>query len=521
LASKSNDAAAAMMRRGDGVRYGSAPMLLAVACFWLACTAAARGLALPDEGRYVGVAWEMLRSGDWLVPTLDGMPYFQKPPLFYWITAVSLQVFGRHEIAARLAPLLGATLAAGSMQWFTRAWWSDRGAAKVLLTLVTMPMLFVGAQFANMDMLVAGCITATILALAHTCMLDGSAPNRRRFQLAGFAFAGLGVLAKGLIGIVLPLMVLVLWSLSLRRPRQILYLLWVPGWILFVLVAAPWFALMQAKFPQFLHYFFVVQHVERFTQASFNNPQPAWFYPAALAALCLPWTAWLLAPGRSQHERAGSQVRVLMWVWLLSIVLFFSIPHSKLLGYVLPAVPPLAFIVAQRWPSDRRGPRWASKMAIATMVLAPLSCIAVVATAAHLALKSTAPLAAALARRGNDDVVFLQAYYFDLPFYADLHGSIRVLDDWETHRRMHDDDWHRELSEAASFAPVLGQRLLLPLSPLDHLNCPGKTSWIVGEARLAARYPLLANLQPVVENGGVSVWQLRGWVADPGAGCVR
>jgi 4-amino-4-deoxy-L-arabinose transferase-like glycosyltransferase len=505
------------MRQRDGLRYGSAPMLLAVACFWLACTGAARPLALPDEGRYVGVAWEMLRSGDWLVPTLDGLPYFQKPPLFYWITAAGLQVLGRHEIAARLAPLLGAMLAAGSMQWFAGIWWSDRGAAKVLLTLVTMPMLFVGAQFANMDMLVAGCITAAIVCLAHTCMLDGSASDRRRYQLVGFAFAGLGVLAKGLIGIVLPLMVLVLWSVSLRRPRQILCLLWVPGWILLVLVAAPWFALMQARFPQFLHYFFVVQHVQRFTQASFNNPQPAWFYPVALAVLCLPWTAWLLAPRQWQQEPAGSQVRVLMWVWLLSIVLFFSIPHSKLLGYVLPAVPPLAFLVAQRWPSDRAGPRRPLTLAIATMVLAALSCIAVVATAAHLALKSTAPLAAVLARRGIDDVVFLQAYYFDLPFYADLHGSITVLDDWETHTPLQGDDWHRELSEAASFAPVLGQRLLRPVSSLDHQNCPGATSWIVGDARLAAKYPLLSTLQPAAEHGGVSVWQLRGWVAQPQA----
>jgi 4-amino-4-deoxy-L-arabinose transferase-like glycosyltransferase len=515
LASNSNDAAGAMMRQGAGGRCGSAPMLLAVACFWLACTGAARPLALPDEGRYVGVAWEMLRSGDWLVPTLDGLPYFQKPPLFYWITAVGLQAFGRHEFAARLAPLLGATLAAGSMQWFARIWWSDRGAAKVLLTLVTMPMLFVGAQFANMDMLVAGCITAAILALAHTCMLEESTPNRRGFQLVGFAFAGLGVLAKGLIGIVLPLMVLVLWSLSLRRPRQIRCLLWMPGWIAFVLVAGPWFAVMQAKFPQFLHYFFVVQHVERFTQASFNNPQPAWFYPAALAVLCLPWTAWLLAARNRQQEPPGLQVRVLMWVWLLSIVLFFSIPHSKLLGYILPAVPPLAFLVATRWPSDHRINGWRWTLAIATVVIAASSCIAVVATGAHLALKSTAPLAAVLARRGNDDVVFLQGYYFDLPFYADLHGSIRVLDDWETHRRMHDDDWHRELSEAASFAPLLGQRLLRPLSSLDRLNCPGGTSWIVGDARLAAKYPLLSRLQPAGENGGVSVWLLRGWVADP------
>jgi len=75
---------------------------------WLAATAWLRPLTLPDEGRYVGVAWEMLRSGDWLTPTLNGLPFFHKPPLFYWLTAGSMALFGAHEAAARVAPWLGA-----------------------------------------------------------------------------------------------------------------------------------------------------------------------------------------------------------------------------------------------------------------------------------------------------------------------------------------------------------------------------------------------------------------------------
>ena len=82
--------------------------LLALTLCWLGFTAGLRPLLLPDEGRYVGVAWEMLRSGDWLTPTLNGLPFFHKPPLFYWITAASMSVFGLHEWAARLAPVLGA-----------------------------------------------------------------------------------------------------------------------------------------------------------------------------------------------------------------------------------------------------------------------------------------------------------------------------------------------------------------------------------------------------------------------------
>ena len=493
---------------------------LALACLWLACTAALRPLAVPDEGRYVGVAWEMLQSGDWLVPTLDGLPYFQKPPLFYWITAASLHVFGRFEWAARLAPFVGAMFAAVSMHWFARQCWSLRGANRMLLVLATLPMLFVAAQFANMDMLVAGCISVTIVTLARACMLDPEASGCRRLQCVGFAFAGLGVLAKGLIGLVLPLMVLVLWSLALRRPRQIARMLWLPGWLVFALVAAPWFVLVQSRHPQFLHYFFVVQHVDRFTQATFNNPQPAWFYPAVLAILCLPWTAWFLAGRPSGDEAAVLEVRLLMWTWLLGVVAFFTIPHSKLLGYVLPVLPPLSFLVAQRLPSGARAGRRPWALFIACVALAASGCIGLVATAAQLASKSTQPLAGALAGRGSDGVVFLNAYYFDLPFYAGLHGSVALLDDWDARSRMHLDDWHREVSEAATFAPDLGRKLLRSASTLDHLNCPGRTSWIVGDARAAANYPLLSAHVPVAVSGGVAVWKVPGWVPDPDA-CGR
>src|SRR5689334_14106977 len=98
------------------------PVLLLLTVVWLGASAGLRQLSLPDEGRYVGVAWEMLRSGDWLTPTLDGLPFFHKPPLFYWITAASLSLFGLNEWAARAAPIFGGFVAAASLYLFTRRW---------------------------------------------------------------------------------------------------------------------------------------------------------------------------------------------------------------------------------------------------------------------------------------------------------------------------------------------------------------------------------------------------------------
>jgi 4-amino-4-deoxy-L-arabinose transferase-like glycosyltransferase len=116
--------------------------LLTVA--WLAATAWVRPLMLPDEGRYVAVAWEMLHSGQWLTPTLDGLPFFHKPPLFYWITAASLKLFGMGELAARAAPILGATLGALSLYAFTHRWRGQALARRVLLVLAVQPLFFVG-----------------------------------------------------------------------------------------------------------------------------------------------------------------------------------------------------------------------------------------------------------------------------------------------------------------------------------------------------------------------------------------
>lgn len=115
----------------------------ALAAFaWLAFSIALRPLSLPEEGRYVGVAWEMLRSGDWLVPTENGLPFFHKPPLFYWLTAAAMQIFGTSEAPARFAPLLAATLGAIALYRLAGRWLGEPTARWIVLVLVTEPFFF-------------------------------------------------------------------------------------------------------------------------------------------------------------------------------------------------------------------------------------------------------------------------------------------------------------------------------------------------------------------------------------------
>src|SRR4051812_25795719 len=168
------------------VRFWDQPAAwLLIGAIWLVATAWARPLMLPDEGRYVGVAWEMLRSGDWLTPSLDGLPYFHKPPLFYWLTAGALRLFGLHDGVARVAPLFGAWLGALALWLFSRRWGGVRSARWVLVALLVQPMFFLGGQFANLDMLVAGCIPATTVMVADALLCaERGRPFRRTLAAA-------------------------------------------------------------------------------------------------------------------------------------------------------------------------------------------------------------------------------------------------------------------------------------------------------------------------------------------------
>ncbi|MCG2594499.1 glycosyltransferase family 39 protein [Ramlibacter sp. XY19] len=468
-----------------------APLALTIA--WLAVTSWARPLTLPDEGRYVGVAWSMLTGGDWLVPHLNGLPYFHKPPLFYWLTATALSVLGANEWAARFASLAGAAGGATALYLFARRWMGERQARLALLALATQPLFYLGAQFANLDMLVAGCIGATILAFAHAALLQAEGQPARAALAAGYVLAALGVLAKGLIGVVLPGLVLLAWLLAQRRPRAVLGLLWLPGVALFLALAAPWFILMQLRFPEFAHYFFVVQHFSRFAQGGFNNVQPAWFFPVVLAVLALPWSAWLL------RARGRDPLHLLLWIWLAAIVLFFSLPQSKLVGYVLPATLPLALLAASAMATASRGWRACALGAAAT-------CVVAAGVAATHSQGSARELGAALRARAlpGERVLLLEGSYFDLAFYGRLPLPPVVVDAWDDPALTSRDNWRKELVDAGRFDPQAAARLLV----LPDRACSAAATWVVGNAKLTARYPWLRAAQRVANQGDTVLWRL-------------
>lgn len=484
---------------------------------WLAATAWARPLMLPDEGRYASVAWEMLRSGDWLTPTLNGLPFFHKPPLFYWITGAALSVAGLTEIAARAASIVGGGLGALSLYLFTQYWFDPASARRVLWVLLVQPLFFVGAQFANLDMLVAGCITAAVLALAHAALCFEQGLAHRRASLLGYVFAALGVLAKGLIGFVIPAMVVGLWLLVRRRWRTLWALISPTGVVLFLLIAAPWFFAMQQRFDDFLHYFFVVQHFQRFAASGFNNVQPAWFYPAVLALMSLPgllWSRGLLTRGYFTGAPAVSPehvaVRQLMGMAVFCVVLFFSLPQSKLLGYILPAVAPLAWLMADASAASVAAGPSRQRWWWATLALSAALGLSVVAGLVWDQRHSTRSLGIALRdhRAAGEPVYFLKGYRYDVPFYARLQDPVVLVDDWDDPQIAVRDNWRKEISDAGQFSHVRAAQLLMTPAALPAALCRQPVSWVLASDALRERYDFLAQAETVSTLRGDTLWRV-------------
>ncbi len=486
--------------------------LFVLALAWLALTLGVRPLALPDEGRYVSVAWEMLSSGNWLFPTLDGLPFFHKPPLFYWITASSLGLFGTHEWASRLASLLGAGIAAFTLYGFALRQNGKAIARWALLILVTQPLFFGGAQFANLDMLVAGLISATTLLAAEAALNAARNQPYRGLLTSAYLAAALGILAKGLIGIVLPGMIIVIWLAWNRRLSLLRQLVWLPGLLLFALVAVPWFAAMQARFPEFLNYFFVYNHFQRFTESGFNNPMPFWFYLPVILILTLPWSLWLPAAWKAARPESEDRpsIRSLMWIWPAVIVGFFSIPSSKLVGYVLPALPPLAWLIANvlqhRWGSSGALPRPLKSL----VAVAALVCLSAILANNIFNTKSDKSLADLIAaqRQPGEPIVFLKNQFFDVPFYLGLRQPVKIFDDWDQANVPQRDNWRKALYDAGRFDQAKANGLLLDHAQLTQALCAHPASWIVGLKGSDREYPFLQQTRPVSAQEYATVWRV-------------
>ena len=454
----------------------SAPALLGLLALWLGFSAGLRPLLLPDEGRYASVAREML-NGDLLVPTLNGLPFFHKPPLMYWLDIAAMHVVGANAFAARFGPLVGAWLMGAALFLALRRWHGGRIARLGLLVIATCPFFFLAGQYANHDMLVGGLITVAVFAFVRA--VDGAPPAALGWTVAAWIACALALLSKGLIGVVLPALVVGPWLLARRRWRDVLRLLHPLGLVAFVAVAAPWLVAMQLRYPQFFDYFIVEQHFRRYAQSNFNNVYPFWFFIVALPLATLPWSGWLGAGARRLLRARDPLIDLYLW-WIVAIVFFFSLPSSKLVGYVLPALAPWCALIAIG--IDRLG---ASRRAIGGVaLLAALVCVGAVVGLAWKTPSSNRAAAQALAASIGpaDRVAMVDEYLYDVPYYARLKEPVRIASNWADPDLPRHDNWRKELFDAGRFDPAVARTVLWPIERLDRIGCGAPAVWFVVRA---------------------------------------
>jgi 4-amino-4-deoxy-L-arabinose transferase-like glycosyltransferase len=311
----------------------AAALWVLLAVLWFG-TLGIRPLYKADESRYGEISREMVTSGDWVTPRLNGFKYFEKPPLQYWATAALFEVLGERDWVARLWTALlgfagiGLTLYAGN-----RLFGPPIGVYAAAV-LAGSPLYVVLGQVNTLDMGVTFFLSAALFALLLGRPLW--------FWIA----CALAVLSKGLIGVVLPGGAIALYLLLKRDWSLVRRLRIVPGALLFLAIAAPWFIAVSAKNAEFAHFFFVQEHFQRFTTELHQRVHPWWYFVPVLAAGMAPWLVPLgHAAVRALRERSDTQL--LLWCWAIVVFVFFSVSSSKLPPYILPIFPALAVLAAR------------------------------------------------------------------------------------------------------------------------------------------------------------------------------
>ncbi|HZQ22267.1 MAG TPA: glycosyltransferase family 39 protein [Terriglobales bacterium] len=319
-----------------------------------------------DEPRYAQVAREMLARHDWITPILGGKPWLEKPPLFYWQSMIVFSVAGVHDWAARLPSAFDATLMVIAVYWF---FCRLRPGFELDAALITASCAAVVgfARAASTDMPLAATFTITLLAWYAWHEI-----GRNLYLLVSYAFLAFAMLAKGPVAPFLALLIVGIFALAKGDARILLRSFWIPGLVLFFVLALPWFFAVQLRNPEFLRVFILQHNLERFGTNLYHHSQPFWYYLPVTILAMVPWVVFVIAAVaelvRSWWSKGASLLQsadalnVFLLIWLAIPVIFFSLSQSKLPGYILPAIPAGAMMLAEyirrHVVDDEEPPAW-------------------------------------------------------------------------------------------------------------------------------------------------------------------
>jgi 4-amino-4-deoxy-L-arabinose transferase-like glycosyltransferase len=318
-------------------------LLAAVPAFFFLWRLAAFGLIGADEPRYAQVAREMLARHDWITPTLGGVPWLEKPPLYYWQAMIAFRLFGVSDWAARLPSVFDAFLTVLAVYWFLRRFRSGSELDGALV-LSTSAGIVGFARAASTDMPLTA--SFTIAMLAWYAWFESS---DKKYLAAFYGFLGLATLAKGPVAPFLATAVILIFAALQKSAKIAFKTLWIPGLLLGLAITLPWYGLVQLGNPQFFHEFIVQHNLARFGSNLYHHPEPFWYYLPVIFLGWVPWSivaiAVLVAAFRQLRNPASDTLRSFLLIWIGVVVIFFSLSQSKLPGYVLPAIPAGAILI--------------------------------------------------------------------------------------------------------------------------------------------------------------------------------
>jgi 4-amino-4-deoxy-L-arabinose transferase-like glycosyltransferase len=330
-------------------RRGAFVLLAVFTLLWFA-NLDYRRLVHPDEGRYAEIPREMVVSGDWMTPRLNGIKYFEKPPLQYWLTAAAYEALGVHQWTARLWPALSGYLGVLFIGYVGLRLGGPTLGLYGAAALAGCLWYALNAHVLTLD---AGLTLWLTLALGSLFIAQrpaASARETRHWMWAAWAALALATLSKGLIGIVLPGVALVLYSLLTRDWAVWRRLHLFSGAILFLLLAAPWFVVVSMRNPEFFAFFFIHEHFTRFLTTEHKRGGAWWYFVPIFVVGILPWLNVFAWTAPRMWRDAPDAANRFNWhrfalVWSAVIFLFFSASGSKLPSYILPIFPALALVI--------------------------------------------------------------------------------------------------------------------------------------------------------------------------------
>ncbi|MDX2186911.1 MAG: glycosyltransferase family 39 protein [Opitutaceae bacterium] len=333
------------------------PLLLV---FFLALLGS-RPFSNPDEGRYTEIPRLMAESGDYVTPRLNGVKYFEKPPLMYWLSALTFEVAGVNEWTSRFWVALLATFGASSTYLGGRYLYGRVVGLIAAFVLSTTFLYYILSRVVILDMGVSVFITTGLLCFIAA--LDFPEGRARRLLWYGFyASMALATLTKGLIGIVLPGAVAFFWVLVFNQWSRLRPFYPITGTLVLLAIAAPWHVAASLRNHEFAQFYFIHEHFNRFTSTVHDRYQPFWYFVPVLVAGLLPWTFFLPAAllqslSGGWNARKDNLKTWFLFAWIVVIFAFFSKSQSKLIPYILPVFPACAILIARPlarvWAGER------------------------------------------------------------------------------------------------------------------------------------------------------------------------